>query len=165
MEAIGRLAAAWPTISTTVLTAIFGYVDLLREEIPADSTAQPRSPEVRKASERAASLTKQLLAFSRQQVLEPMVLEPNALVEDFEKMLHRLIGEDVELRLSLARDTGNVLADPGQLQQVLMNLVVNARDAMPTGGNSSSRRRIPSSATNTPSCISRWYRAATSCSR
>jgi PAS domain S-box-containing protein len=134
MEAIGRLAGGVAHDFNNVLTAIFGYVDLLREEIPADSTAQHDLAEVRKASERAASLTKQLLAFSRQQVLEPMVLEPNALVEDFEKMLHRLIGEDVELRLSLARDTGNVLADPGQLQQVLMNLVVNARDAMPTGG-------------------------------
>ena len=134
MEAIGRLAGGVAHDFNNVLTAIFGYVDILREELPADSTAQRDLAEVRKASERAASLTKQLLAFSRQQVLEPMVLEPTALIEDFEKMLHRLIGEDVELRLSLARDTGNVLADPGQLQQVLMNLVVNARDAMPTGG-------------------------------
>jgi PAS domain S-box-containing protein len=134
MEAIGRLAGGVAHDFNNVLTAIFGYVDLLREEIPADSAAQRDLAEVRKASERAASLTKQLLAFSRQQVLEPMVLEPNGLIEDFEKMLHRLIGEDVELRLALARDTGNVLADPGQLQQVLMNLVVNARDAMPTGG-------------------------------
>ncbi len=135
MEAIGRLAGGVAHDFNNVLTAIFGYVDLLREEIPADSSAQQDLAEVRRASERAASLTKQLLAFSRQQVLEPVVLEPNALVEDFEKMLRRLIGEDVELRLSLARDTGNVLADPGQLQQVLMNLVVNARDAMPTGGS------------------------------
>ena len=134
MEAIGRLAGGVAHDFNNVLTAIFGYVDILREELPADSTAQRDLAEVRKASERAASLTKQLLAFSRQQVLEPMVLEPTALIEDFEKMLHRLIGEDVELRLSLARDTGNVLADPGQLQQVLMNLAVNARDAMPTGG-------------------------------
>ncbi len=134
MEAIGRLAGGVAHDFNNVLTAIFGYVDILREELPADSTAQRDLAEVRKASERAASLTKQLLACSRQQVLEPMVLEPTALIEDFEKMLHRLIGEDVELRLSLARDTGNVLADPGQLQQVLMNLAVNARDAMPTGG-------------------------------
>ncbi len=134
MEAIGRLAGGVAHDFNNVLTAIFGYVDILREELPADSAAQRDLAEVRRASERAASLTKQLLAFSRQQVLEPMVLEPNALIEDFEKMLHRLIGEDVELRLSLAGDAGNVLADPGQLQQVLMNLVVNARDAMPTGG-------------------------------
>jgi len=133
MEAIGRLAGGVAHDFNNVLTAIFGYVDLLREEIPAGSPAQQDLAEVRKASERAASLTKQLLAFSRQQVLEPVVLDPNALVEDFEKMLHRLIGEDVELRLSLG-DARNVRADPGQLQQVLMNLVVNARDAMPTGG-------------------------------
>ena len=134
MEAIGRLAGGVAHDFNNVLTAIFGYVDLLREELPAGSSAHQDLAEVRKAAERAAGLTRQLLAFSRQQVLEPMVLEPNALVEDFEKMLHRLIGEDVELRLSLARDTGNVLADLGQLQQVLMNLVVNARDAMPLGG-------------------------------
>jgi len=134
MEAIGRLAGGVAHDFNNVLTAIFGYVDILREEIPPDSAAQQDLAEVRKASERAASLTKQLLAFSRQQVLEPVVLKPNALVEDFEKMLRRLIGEDVELRLSLAEGAGNVRADPGQLQQVLMNLVVNARDAMPTGG-------------------------------
>ena len=134
MEAIGRLAGGVAHDFNNVLTAIFGYVDILREEIPPDSAAQQDLAEVRKASERAASLTKQLLAFSRQQVLEPVVLKPNALVEDFEKMLGRLIGEDVELRLSLAQGAGNVRADPGQLQQVLMNLVVNARDAMPTGG-------------------------------
>ena len=134
MEAIGRLAGGVAHDFNNVLTAIFGYVDILREEIPPGSAAQQDLAEVRKASERAASLTKQLLAFSRQQVLEPVVLKPNALVEDFEKMLRRLIGEDVELRLSLAEGAGNVRADPGQLQQVLMNLVVNARDAMPTGG-------------------------------
>lgn len=134
MEAIGRLAGGVAHDFNNVLTAVFGYVDLLREELPANSAAQRDLDEVRKASERAASLTKQLLAFSRQQVLEPVVLELNELVEDFEKMLRRVIGEDVEMRLALGKHAGNVRADPGQLQQVLMNLVVNARDAMPTGG-------------------------------
>ena len=134
MEAIGRLAGGVAHDFNNVLTAIFGYVDLLREEMPQGSAAQRDLTEVRKASERAAALTRQLLAFSRQQVLEPIVLELNELVEDFEKMLRRVIGEDVEMRLALGRDAGNVRADPGQLQQVLMNLVVNARDAMPTGG-------------------------------
>jgi two-component system, cell cycle sensor histidine kinase and response regulator CckA len=134
MEAIGRLAGGVAHDFNNVLTAVFGYVDLLREELPADSSAHEDLAEVRKAAERAASLTKQLLAFSRQQVLEPIVLYLNDLVEDFEKMLGRVIGEDVELRLSLGADVGNVRADPGQLHQVIMNLVVNARDAMPRGG-------------------------------
>jgi len=134
MEAIGRLAGGVAHDFNNVLTAVFGYVDLLREELPQDSDAQKDLSEVRKAAERAASLTRQLLAFSRQQVLEPVVLELNELVTDFEKMLRRVIGEDVELRLALGAEVGNVRADPGQLHQVIMNLVVNARDAMPTGG-------------------------------
>ncbi len=135
MEAIGRLAGGVAHDFNNVLTAIFGYVDLLREEVPADSSAQADLAEVRKAAERAAALTRQLLAFSRQQVLESVVLRLNDLIEDFEKMLRRVIGEDVMLRLALAKDAGNVRADPGQLHQVLMNLAVNARDAMPTGGS------------------------------
>ena len=134
MEAIGRLAGGVAHDFNNVLTAVFGYVDLLREELPQDSDAQKDLSEVRKAAERAASLTRQLLAFSRQQVLEPVVLELNELVTDFEKMLRRVIGEDVELRLALGAEVGNVRADPGQLHQVIMNLVVIARDAMPTGG-------------------------------
>jgi PAS domain S-box-containing protein len=134
MEAVGRLAGGVAHDFNNVLTAVFGYVDLLREELPRESEAQKDLVEVRKAAERAASLTRQLLAFSRQQVLEPVVLELNELVEEFEKMLRRVIGEDVELRLALGADVGNVRADPGQLHQVIMNLVVNARDAMPTGG-------------------------------
>ncbi len=135
MEAIGRLAGGVAHDFNNVLTAVFGYVDLLREEVPADSSAQADLAEVRKAAERAAALTRQLLAFSRQQVLESVVLRLNDLIEDFEKMLRRVIGEDVMLRLALAKDAGNVRADPGQLHQVLMNLAVNARDAMPTGGS------------------------------
>jgi two-component system cell cycle sensor histidine kinase/response regulator CckA len=134
MEAVGRLAGGVAHDFNNVLTAVFGYVDLLREELPADGEAQKDLMEVRKAAERAAGLTRQLLAFSRQQVLEPVVLHINDLVEDFEKMLRRVIGEDVAFRLALAKDAGNVRADPGQLHQVVMNLVVNARDAMPTGG-------------------------------
>ncbi|HET8713216.1 MAG TPA: PAS domain S-box protein [Gemmatimonadales bacterium] len=135
MEAIGRLAGGVAHDFNNVLTAIFGYVDLLREEFPEATGAGKDLAEIRKAAERAASLTRQLLAFSRQQVLEPVVLHVNDLVEDIEKMLHRLIGEDVQLRLKLARDAGHVRADPGQMQQVIMNLVVNARDAMPQGGS------------------------------
>jgi two-component system, cell cycle sensor histidine kinase and response regulator CckA len=134
MEAIGRLAGGVAHDFNNVLSAIFGYVDLLREGFAEESQTQQDLGEIRKAAERASGLTRQLLAFSRQQVLEPVVLNLNDLVEDFEKMLRRVIGEDIDLRLAPARDLGNVRADPGQVQQVLMNLVVNARDAMPTGG-------------------------------
>ena len=134
MEAVGRLAGGIAHDFNNVLTAIFGYADLLTEEFPAGSPARQDLEEIRKAATRASALTRQLLAFSRQQVLAPMVLSVNDLVDDVDKMLRRLVGEDVELRLILARDAGNVRADSGQLQQVIMNLVVNARDAMPTGG-------------------------------
>jgi len=134
MEAIGRLAGGIAHDFNNLLTAVFGYVDLLHEELAANTRAQQDLAEIRKAAERAAGLTRQLLAFSRQQVLEPVVLEPNGLLEDFEKMLRRVIGEDVNLRLTLGADVGNVRADPGQLEQVILNLAVNARDAMPTGG-------------------------------
>jgi len=135
MEAIGRLAGGVAHDFNNVLTAVFGYVDLLQEELPATGGAQADLAEVRKAAERAAGLTRQLLAFSRQQVLESVVLSVNDLIEDVEKMLRRVIGEDLNLRLALTKDAGNVRADPGQLHQVIMNLVVNARDAMPTGGS------------------------------
>jgi CheY-like chemotaxis protein len=90
--------------------------------------------EIRRAADRAAELTRQLLAFSRQQVLEPVVVNPAALIDDFQRMLLRVIGDDIELRLVCPPGVGNVRVDPGQLEQVLLNLVVNARDAMPNGG-------------------------------
>jgi two-component system, cell cycle sensor histidine kinase and response regulator CckA len=134
MEAVGQLAGGVAHDFNNVLTAIFGYAELLTEEFPAESPARQDLEEIRKAASRASALTRQLLAFSRQQLLAPVVLSVNDLVEDVDKMLRRLVGEDVDLRLTLARNAGNVRADPGQLQQVIMNLVVNARDAMPTGG-------------------------------
>lgn len=134
MEAVGRLAGGVAHDFNNVLTAIFGYADMVAEEFPQGSPVHDDIGEIRKAAMRAAALTRQLLAFSRQQVLEPIVLNLNDMVEDIDKMLRRMIGEDVDLRLGLAPDLGNVRADAGQLQQVVMNLVVNARDAMPTGG-------------------------------
>ena len=134
MEAVGRLAGGVAHDFNNVLTAIFGYLDLVAEDLPPDSPAREDINEVRKAATRAASLTRQLLAFSRQQVLQPVVLNLNDVVEGLENMVQRLIGEDIELRAVSAPDLGNVLADAGQLEQVVLNLAVNARDAMPTGG-------------------------------
>jgi two-component system, cell cycle sensor histidine kinase and response regulator CckA len=134
MEAVGRLAGGVAHDFNNVLTAIFGYVEMVIEDLPATSPARADLGEVLKAAGRAASLTRQLLAFSRQQVLQPRVLSVSDVVQDVEKMLRRVIGEDVVLRTVLAPDLGNARADASQLEQVLMNLVVNARDAMPTGG-------------------------------
>jgi PAS domain S-box-containing protein len=134
MEAVGRLAGGVAHDFNNVLTAIFGYADLLIEDLPAQGSARQDLEEIRKAAQRASALTRQLLAFSRQQVLEPTVLSLNDLVEDIDKMVQRLLGENVELRLSLGKSIGNIRADSGQLQQVIMNLAVNARDAMPQGG-------------------------------
>jgi PAS domain S-box-containing protein len=134
LEAVGQLAAGVAHDFNNVLTAIFGYVDLLIEDLPEASPMQPDLEEVRKAARRAAGLTRQLLAFSRQQVLQPAVLNLNQIVAEIQKMLDRLIGADIELHTVLAPTAGNVHADPGQLEQVLLNLAVNARDAMPTGG-------------------------------
>lgn len=134
LEAVGRLAGGVAHDFNNVLTAIFGYADLLNEDLPEGHQARQDLEEIRKAAQRASTLTRQLLAFSRQQVLQPMVLSPNDLIEDIASMLGRLVAEDIELRFALDPSAGNVRADAGQIQQVVMNLVVNARDAMPTGG-------------------------------
>ncbi len=134
MEAVGRLAGGIAHDFNNLLTAIVGHSELLLGDLDGQSALCNELDEIRKAAERAASLTRQLLAFSRRQVLQPRVLDLNAVVADMEKMLRRLIGEDIELRTALGAGLGRVKADPGQLEQVLMNLAVNARDAMPRGG-------------------------------
>jgi two-component system cell cycle sensor histidine kinase/response regulator CckA len=134
MEAVGRLAGGVAHDFNNLLTAIFGYADLLAEELPVDHPGRDDLQEIRTAATRASGLTRQLLAFSRQQVLQPVVLSLNEVVENVQKMLQRLLGEDVDLHASLAPELGNVRADAGQIEQVIMNLAVNARDAMPTGG-------------------------------
>jgi PAS domain S-box-containing protein len=134
MEAVGRLAGGVAHDFNNLLTAIFGYADLLAEELAPDHPGRADLNEIRTATTRAAALTRQLLAFSRQQVLQPVVLNLNDMVENIEKMLRRILGEDVELHTALAPNLANTRADPGQIEQVIMNLAVNARDAMPTGG-------------------------------
>ena len=134
MEAVGRLAGGIAHDFNNLLTVITSYSDLLLEDLAPTDPMRQDVEQVRHAADRAAALTRQLLAFSRQQVLAPRVVNLSAVVQSVEKMLHRVIGEDVELVTSLDPDVGAVKADVGQLEQVLMNLAVNARDAMPTGG-------------------------------
>ncbi|HEX4602218.1 MAG TPA: response regulator [Gemmatimonadales bacterium] len=134
MEAVGRLAGGVAHDFNNLLTVILSYSDLLLEDLPAEAPDRDDVQEIRKAAIAASSLTRQLLAFSRQQVLEPRVLDVNAVVAGTEKLLTRLLGEDVHLTTTLAQDLGTVKVDPGQLEQIIMNLAVNARDAMPRGG-------------------------------
>jgi signal transduction histidine kinase/CheY-like chemotaxis protein len=134
MEAVGRLAAGIAHDFNNLLTVIRGYTELLLSGTRHGDPAKARLEEIHRAGERATALTRQLLAFSRKQMAAPVVLDLNALVDNLTRMLRRLIGEDVELTTVPARDLHPVSADPGQLEQVVMNLAVNARDAMPTGG-------------------------------
>jgi nitrogen-specific signal transduction histidine kinase/ActR/RegA family two-component response regulator len=137
MEAVGRLAGGVAHDFNNLLTVIQGYTELLQESLPHKDRERDGEAleQIRAASGRAAALTRQLLAFSRQQVLKPKVLDLNAVVANLAPMLRRMIGEDVALGTSLDPFIPSVLADAGQLEQVIMNLVVNARDAMPQGGN------------------------------
>jgi nitrogen-specific signal transduction histidine kinase/CheY-like chemotaxis protein len=134
MDAIGRLAGGVAHDFNNLLTAILGCADLMLESLPEDAPEREEAHEIHDAAIRAAELTRQLLAFSRQQVLAPKVIHLNDVVAGVHRMLERLIGEDVELRTILAPDLGSVRADPGQIEQVVVNLAVNARDAMPKGG-------------------------------
>ena len=134
MEAVGRLAGGVAHDFNNLLTAISGYSDLLLHRLPDYSTLRRDVEEIRKAGDRAAALTRQLLAFSRRQVLQPKVLDLNAVVTKTGEMLRRLMGENIELSTALSPSLSRVKADPGQIEQVIVNLAVNARDAMPDGG-------------------------------
>lgn len=135
LESIGRLAGGVAHDFNNLLTVINGYAAQILSDLPATSPLARRVAEISGAGQRAASLTQQLLAFSRRQLVHLSILNLNAVITEIETMLRRLIGEDVELVLKLAPDLGNTKADAGQMQQVLMNLAVNARDAMPQGGS------------------------------
>jgi PAS domain S-box-containing protein len=134
MEAVGRLAGGVAHDFNNLLGVIIGYSDLILDESQPDQPIRKHAEQIKKAGERAAALTGKLLAFSRQQIFETRVLNLNTIVAEMQEMLARLVGTDIELRASLDPATGQVKADQGQIEQVLMNLVVNARDAMPEGG-------------------------------
>jgi len=135
MEAIGRLAGGVAHDFNNILGVITGYSEMLEMNLPAEGPGHGRLEQIKKAAARAAALTRQLLAFSRKEVIQPRVLDLNEVVADVEKMLHRLIGEDVQLVTKLGKDLGRVQADRGQVDQIILNLAVNARDAMPQGGD------------------------------
>jgi len=134
LESVGRLAGGIAHDFNNMLTAINGYSELTLRSLEDDNPLRQNIEEIKKAGERSALLTHQLLAFSRQQVLQPLVLDLNEIIADTTNLLERLIGEDVELITALNPKTGRVNVDPGQLSQIIMNLAVNARDAMPHGG-------------------------------
>jgi two-component system cell cycle sensor histidine kinase/response regulator CckA len=134
MEAVGRLAGGVAHDFNNLLSVVLSYSELLLEDLPLDAPAREDVEEIRRAGVRAADLTRQLLMFSRQQVIEPKVLDLNEVLAGMDKMLRRVVGEDIELTSLPAASLGRVNVDPGSIEQVVMNLAINARDAMPTGG-------------------------------
>jgi two-component system, cell cycle sensor histidine kinase and response regulator CckA len=134
MEVVGHLASGIAHDFNNILAVIMGYGNLITSELSLDSPLRKYTEEIQHASERAARLTQQLLVFSRKQTVLPVVLDLNAVVKDLDKMLRRLIDENIEMTMVLGQKLGRIKADPGHIGQVLMNLVVNARDAMPNGG-------------------------------
>jgi signal transduction histidine kinase len=153
MEAVGRLAGGIAHDFNNLLTAIIGYSELLLSEIPKTAPLREDIEEIRKAGGRAAGLTQQLLAFSRHQVLEPRVVNLNEIISNVEKLLGRLIGEDIEVRIDLDSELQPVRVDPGQIEQVLMNLAINSRDAMPDGGRLAIRTRSTLTRPNSPDAM------------
>ncbi|HKI70468.1 MAG TPA: ATP-binding protein [Verrucomicrobiae bacterium] len=131
---MGRLAASVAHDFNNVLTAILGHSEMLIGQLNAGDLRRQNAEEIKKCAQMASALTKQLLALSRKQVIEPRLIELNAVILNIETILQRLVGRDIEFRTELDSAAGSIKADPGQIEQVVMNLVVNARDAMPNGG-------------------------------
>jgi signal transduction histidine kinase len=134
MEAVGRLAGGVAHDFNNLLTAIIGYAELISTRVTSNTLARQNADLIRKAGEQAAALTRQLLAFSRKQILQPKIIDLNELVVEMEKLLRRVIGERFDLQTQPDAEIGRVKADPSQIEQVVLNLGVNARDAMPRGG-------------------------------
>jgi PAS domain S-box-containing protein len=134
MEAVGKLAAGIAHDFNNLLTAILGFADIAERPLPTDSASRPPLAQIRRSGQQAAALTRQLLAFARRQILQPVVLDLNGAISDLGTMLSRLLGEDITVCYSLAHDARRVRVDLAQIQQVIVNLAVNARDAMPRGG-------------------------------
>ncbi|HSY92828.1 MAG TPA: PAS domain S-box protein [Candidatus Binatus sp.] len=134
MEAVGRLAGGVAHDFNNLLTVILGYSQILAEGVPAGSRLANSTGQIKSAADRAAGITRQLLAFSRKQVLSPRIINLNDIMLNLDSLLRRLIGEDIEVITVPANDLGSVKADPGQIEQVIMNLALNSRDAMPRGG-------------------------------
>src|SRR5580704_12639164 len=134
MEAIGTLAGGVAHDFNNLLMVIAGYSSVLNEALAGEPKLRGHVEQIQKASERAAALTRQLLAFSRKQTIQPVPLSLNAAVSGVEKLLRRLIGENISIVTLLGLELGSVRADAGQIEQVILNLAVNARDAMPDGG-------------------------------
>lgn len=133
MEAVGRLAGGIAHDFNNLLTVINGYGELVLSLLKANDPAREMIQEIVGAGERASSLTRQLLAFSRKSIVEPKIVDPVSLVTDLDKLLRRVVGEDIELSVMSSGNVGVIQIDPGQFEQVIMNMVVNARDAMPKG--------------------------------
>lgn len=142
LESVGQLAGGVAHDFNNILTAISGYADLLSMKIRDDDRLLQDVMGIQKAAQRASNLTRQLLAFSRQQIIEPKVIDINELITDLNKMLYRLIGEDIQLETNLAEEIGRIKADPGQIEQILINLIVNAADAIKPIRHLASEKKI-----------------------
>jgi C4-dicarboxylate-specific signal transduction histidine kinase len=142
LEAVGQLAGGIAHDFNNMLTAIIGYATLLSFKVENDSTLKSFATQILSIAEKSADLTRQLLTFSRKQVISPKQIDLNELIKGTEKLLHRVIGEDIELKTHLVDKNVTVMVDPGQIEQVLMNLCTNARDAMPKGLLSINRNQI-----------------------